>query len=82
MNATNTLLMRLDRETATELDRTLTQTRSTLVTLERFLKPNSPLQIEAQKAMQEFGSAARSLRIMADYLERHPEALIRGKGGN
>jgi len=82
MNATNTLLKRLDRETATELDRTLAQTRSTLVALERFLKPNSPLQIDAQKALKEFGSAARSLRIMADYLERHPEALIRGKGGN
>ncbi|MCB1772058.1 MAG: MCE family protein [Gammaproteobacteria bacterium] len=82
MNATNALLRRLDRETATELDKTLTQTRSTLVTLERFLKPNSPLQVEAQRALQEFGSAARSLRIMADYLERHPEALIRGKGGN
>jgi len=81
MNATNTLLKRLDRETATELDKTLAQTRSTLVTLERFLKPNSPLQVDAQKALQEFGSAARSLRIMADYLERHPEALIRGKGG-
>jgi paraquat-inducible protein B len=23
--------------------------------------------------------AARSLRVLADYLERHPEALIRGK---
>jgi paraquat-inducible protein B len=30
--------------------------------------------------LKELGSAARSLRIMADYLERHPEALIRGKG--
>jgi paraquat-inducible protein B len=25
-------------------------------------------------------AAARSFRLMADYLERHPEALIRGKG--
>jgi hypothetical protein len=23
--------------------------------------------------------AARALRLLADYLERHPEALIRGK---
>jgi paraquat-inducible protein B len=29
--------------------------------------------------MQELGRAARSLRVLADYLERHPEALIRGK---
>jgi hypothetical protein len=26
-------------------------------------------------------SAARSLRVLADYLERHPEALLRGKQG-
>lgn len=80
MNATNGLLERLDRETASELSKTLEQTRSTLSSLERVLKPNSPLQAEAQRALQEFGSAARSFRIMADYLERHPEALIRGKG--
>jgi paraquat-inducible protein B len=30
-------------------------------------------------AMDEFTEAARSLRLLADYLERHPEALIRGK---
>ena len=31
--------------------------------------------------LKELSSAARSIRIWADYLERHPEALIRGKGG-
>ena len=81
MQATNTLLARLDRETASELSQTLEQTRATLASLERLLKPNSPLQTDASRAFQELAAAARSLRIMADYLERHPEALIRGKGG-
>jgi paraquat-inducible protein B len=31
--------------------------------------------------LKELSSAARSIRIWADYLERHPEALITGKGG-
>ena len=31
--------------------------------------------------LKELSSAARSIRIWAEYLERHPEALIRGKGG-
>ena len=31
--------------------------------------------------MQELTRAARSIRVFADYLERHPEALIRGKTG-
>ena len=29
--------------------------------------------------MREIGRAAASFRVLADYLERHPEALIRGK---
>jgi paraquat-inducible protein B len=80
MDATNTLLRRLDRETASELTKTLEQTRKTLVSAEKVLAPNSPLQSEAYRALQELASAARSFRIMADYLERHPDALIRGKG--
>ena len=31
--------------------------------------------------MQELSAAARSVRSVADYLDRHPEALIQGKGG-
>ena len=80
MDSTNTLLKRLDRETASELTQTLAQTRRTLASAEKVLAPNSPLQAEAYRTLQELASAARSFRIMADYLERHPEALIRGKG--
>lgn len=80
MDATNALLKRLDRETASELTKTLEQTRRTLAGVDKVLAPNSPLQSEAHRVLQELGSAARSMRIMADYLERHPEALIRGKG--
>jgi len=31
--------------------------------------------------MKELKNAARSIRVLAEYLERHPEALIHGKGG-
>lgn len=79
--STNDLLQRLDRETATELNRTLGQTRETLAGIEKLLVPSSPLQAEAYRALREFSAAARSFRLMADYLERHPEALIRGKRG-
>ena len=82
MAATNTLLERLDGETTTELNLTLAQMRETLVGAEKLLSPNSPLQAEAYRAIREFAAAARSFRLMADYLERHPEALIRGKGGS
>jgi paraquat-inducible protein B len=31
--------------------------------------------------LKELQAAARSIKVFAEYLERHPEALIRGKGG-
>ena len=43
---------------------------------------NSRTMIELNKTVKDFGYAAQSIRNWADYLERHPEALIRGKGGN
>lgn len=81
-----TLVVSLNTTLIPGLDATLSQTRSTLVSAERTLAgadqtlaPNSPLQREAQQVMRELAAAARSLRNFADYLERHPEALIQGK---
>jgi len=39
----------------------------------------SPLRREVLVALQSLSAAARSLRDLADYLERHPEALLSGK---
>jgi paraquat-inducible protein B len=45
----------------------------------RLLGPNALAQQELRDALQEFARAARSVRVLTDYLERHPESLIRGK---
>jgi paraquat-inducible protein B len=37
---------------------------------------------EMKRALEELSDAARSIRSLSDYLERHPEALIKGKGTN
>jgi paraquat-inducible protein B len=34
---------------------------------------------DLETLVEELSGAARSIRVLADYLERHPEALIRGK---
>ena len=34
---------------------------------------------DLRDTLQEVGRAARSIRVLMDYLERHPDALIRGK---
>jgi len=58
---------------------TLKMGGKTIETAEKTLSPNSRLQQEAQVMLKELGAAARSMRALTDYLERHPEALIRGK---
>jgi paraquat-inducible protein B len=71
-----------------ELDRTLASARGTLDagrgTLDsanRLIAPNSVLAADLANTLQEVSRAARAVRVLADYLERHPEALIRGKTG-
>ncbi len=71
-----------------QLDLTLTSTRGTLasarITLDNANNLVGPDSIQAQEldsALQEMSRAARSIRVLADYLERHPEALLRGKRG-
>jgi paraquat-inducible protein B len=61
------------RGTIAAADRTLNNTDATLV------GKDAPAQQDLRDALQEIARAARSLRVLTDYLERHPESLIRGK---
>lgn len=61
------------RRAIASADQVLKSTDSTLV------GANAPAQQEIRDALQEIVRAARSVRVLADYLERHPESLIRGK---
>jgi len=40
---------------------------------------NSPTRAEMEHALQEVAGAARSVRILTEYLQQHPEALLKGK---
>ena len=62
-----------------DLDQTLVSGRSTLDNANKLVEPDSALTADLSNTLQEVTRAARSLRVLADYLERHPEALIRGK---
>ena len=57
----------------TGLDKTLSAVRGVM-------SPDAPLIVELESTLQEISATARSFRQLADYLERHPEALIQGKG--
>jgi paraquat-inducible protein B len=61
------------------LDKTLVQADGTLKSIDTMFAEDSPVSQEVQSTLRELSDAARSLRVLADYLERHPEALLRGK---
>ena len=60
----------------------LEQAESTLRTIEVFAEEDSYFQKDLADALNELEGAARSIRQLADYLARHPEALLRGKTGS
>lgn len=53
----------------------MNQAKATLLTVDQAASPNASLDL----ALRDLGSTARSLRILADYLERHPDAVLFGK---
>ena len=45
------------------------------------MEGDSRLGYEALRTLRDLSDAARSIKALVDYLERHPDALLRGKGG-
>jgi paraquat-inducible protein B len=54
---------------------------TTMSSAQRTIGPDSRLAADLESMMEELTRAARSIRLFADYLDRHPEALVRGKAG-
>lgn len=59
-------------EVATSLDKTLASARGVI-------SEDAPFIVELENTLHEISAMSRSVRMLADYLEQHPETLIRGK---
>ncbi|MBV9890881.1 MAG: MCE family protein [Rhizobacter sp.] len=63
-----------------EVQRTLQRTQATLESLERNVAdPSAPMQRNLEDTLIELQRTSRALRLLSDYLQQHPEALLRGK---
>jgi paraquat-inducible protein B len=85
MVSTSSLVAALEREApglVKDLDKTLQAANDTLATLQASASSDGKIGNQLQDALREIGAAARSIRVMAEYLERHPEAMLKGKSGN
>ena len=80
-------VQRIDTDVTPELKKTLEELRRATSSANQLVKnadatlvgPDAPGQQDLRETMREVTRAARSLRELTDYLERHPEALLRGK---
>ncbi len=74
------LLKRLEGELTPEATRTLVEAQRAIDNANRaLLADDSGLQQDLRQTLGQVERAGRSLRALSDYLQRHPEALIRGK---
>jgi paraquat-inducible protein B len=68
-------------QTATATTVTLGNANAALSSVDTLVGVNSQLRDDTSALMIELTGAARSIRALTTYLERHPESLIRGKSG-
>ncbi len=84
---TDQLMSRIDGEIVPELKTSLEELRGATAAARRVLEDtdatlvgrDAPAQQELREALQEIARAARAFRVLTEYLERNPDALLRGK---
>ncbi len=64
---------------STDARKMVQQAEKTLQQLEKSASDQGSMGGELINTMRELAAAARAVRGVADYLERHPEALLQGK---
>ena len=74
------LTAELRTRTAPEVTAALKQAQRALAAAESSLAADSPQQYRVKAALDEISGAARALRVLVEFLEAHPESLLRGKG--
>ncbi len=82
LNSATQLAEKLNNDVAPEITVAMKDVRETLNAAGRTLSEDAPLQQDLRQTLQELTRAAVSLRVLTDYLERHPESVIRGRRGD
>lgn len=78
---TDGLLKRIDGEAMPEVKASLEDLKRILANIDATLVgKDAPAQHQLRDALQEVTRAAQGVSNLTEYLERHPEALIKGKG--
>ncbi len=79
LTGANALIAKVDKDIVPETQSTLAQAKLTLAQTQAAIAPDTTLQSDLHATLTSVTRAADSIRVLADYLDKHPEALIRGK---
>ena len=79
LKSSRQLIGQLDSQVAPQATRTFNEAEQALRSANAVLGQDAPLQRDVQDALKQVAESARALAVLADYLERHPESLLRGK---
>lgn len=82
-NSIGSLVHKLDQlpfeSLGKHLNETLKNSSGAMLNLEKILKPQSQIQIQLLKTLEEAGEASKAVRDLSRTLERNPQSLIFGK---
>jgi paraquat-inducible protein B len=73
------LLQNVDGNLAPQVQSTLAEAQAALKNAKELLGQDAPLENDLGSTLLQVSRAAKSISALVDYLERHPESLLRGK---
>jgi paraquat-inducible protein B len=82
LKSADSLVHQVDSSLAPEVAATLREARGALKNAKDVLSQDAPLQTDLNATLLQLSRAAKSVTALVDYLERHPESLLRGKPGD
>jgi paraquat-inducible protein B len=79
LEETDVLMKQLNTELVPEAKALLGNARGALGDARKALDEDAPLQGDLREALRQTARSAEAVRSLADFLERHPETLLRGR---
>ncbi len=76
------LLQNVDSNVAPEIQATLAEARAAMQNAKQLLSQDAPLRSDLGTTLLQVSRAAQSMNALLEYLQRHPESLLRGKPGD
>jgi paraquat-inducible protein B len=82
LKSTDQLMRHVDGSLAPQIEATLREAQAAMKNAKDVLAQGAPLQSDLGATLLQLSRAAKSVTALVEYLERHPESLLRGKPGD